>query len=153
MASGPGLLLVEDDPADARLIQRAILKVEIPARVIHVADGDDAVAYLLGEGKYADRETHPYPWLILLDVKLPRRSGLEVLRWIRAQSGNIASTPVVMFSSSSHSVDINSAYLSGANSYLVKPETNMQLQSMLNVVKSYWFMHNQMPRPVTPTAG
>ena len=147
IANGAVLLLVEDDPADARLIQRAIAKVEIPAKVVHVPDGDEAVTYLLGEGKYADREAYPLPWLVLLDVKLPRRSGIEVLQWIRTQRGPIAATPVVMFSSSSHSVDINSAYLSGANSYLVKPETNMQLQSMLNVVKSYWFMHSQLPKP------
>jgi CheY-like chemotaxis protein len=143
--TNPVLLLVEDDPADARLIQRAISKVEIPAKVIHLSDGDQAVAYLSGEGEYADREMHPLPWLMLVDVKLPKRSGIEVLRWVREQETDLSSTPIVMFSSSSHGMDINSAYHYGANSYLVKPESSHQLQSMMSLVKSYWFLATQLP--------
>jgi CheY-like chemotaxis protein len=141
----PVLLLIEDDPADARLIQRAIEKVDIPAKVVHLTDGDKAVSYLAGEGEYGNREQYPLPWLMLVDVKLPKRSGIEVLQWVRAQEGFISSTPVVMFSSSSHGVDINAAYHYGANSYLVKPESSHQLQSMLSVVKSYWFLVSQFP--------
>jgi len=140
------LLLVEDDPADAKLIQRALSKVQMPAKIIHVADGDKAVEYFEGSDGFTDREKYPLPWLVLLDVKLPRRSGLEVLQWLRKQSEPYASVPVVMLSSSSHGVDINTAYHYGANSYLVKPETTHQLESMLSLVKSYWFMHNQLPR-------
>jgi CheY-like chemotaxis protein len=141
----PVLLLVEDDPADVRLMQRAFSKIDIPARILHVTDGDQAVAYLSGEGQYADREQYPLPWMMLLDIKLPRRSGLEVLQWVRQQSGDISALPVVVFSSSSHGVDVNSAYHYGANSYLVKPESSHQLQSMLSLLKSYWFMANQLP--------
>jgi CheY-like chemotaxis protein len=140
------LLLVEDDPADAKLIQRALSKVQMPAKFMHVADGDEAVEYFQGAGRYADRDAYPLPWLVLLDVKLPRRSGIEVLKWLRAQTEPYASTPVVMLSSSGHGVDINTAYLHGANSYLVKPETSNQLESMMSLVKSYWFLHNQLPR-------
>ena len=145
VATQPVLLLVEDDPADARLLQRALGKIEMGARVVHLPDGDAAVDYLAGTGKYADRNEYPLPWLILLDIKMPRRSGLEVLKWIRHQNGDVSATPVVMFSSSSHGVDINTAYHYGANSYLVKPETTFQLESMLNLVKSYWFVANQLP--------
>lgn len=145
MVANPVLLLVEDDPADARLLLRALGKIEIGARVIHLADGDAAVEYLSGEGKYADRNEYPPPWLILLDIKMPRRSGIEVLQWIRRQNGDVSATPVVMFSSSSHGVDINTAYHYGANSYLVKPETTFQLESMLSLVKSYWFVANHLP--------
>jgi CheY-like chemotaxis protein len=141
----PVLLLVEDDPADARLIQRALSKVDIPAKLLHVSDGDQAVAYLSGDGKYADRAHFPLPWLMMVDIKLPRRSGLEVLQWVRQQPGDIAATPVIIFSSSSHGVDVNSAYHYGANSYLVKPESSHQLQSMLSLIKSYWFMASQLP--------
>jgi CheY-like chemotaxis protein len=141
----PVLLLVEDDPADARLIQRALQKIDLEARVLHLPDGDQAVAYLSGAVPYADRDQHPLPWLIMLDIKMPRRSGLEVLQWIRAQENDVALTPVVVFSSSSHGVDVNSAYHYGANSYLVKPETSHQLENMLNLVKSYWFIANQLP--------
>lgn len=140
------LLLVEDDPADARLIQRALNKVEMPATIVHVADGDAAVDYFAGAGEYADRKKYPLPWLVLLDVKLPRRSGIEVLQWLREQQQEYSTTPVVMLSSSSHGVDINTAYRYGANSYLVKPETTHRLESMLSLVKSYWFMHNEMPQ-------
>ncbi|GAC1652471.1 MAG: response regulator [Acidobacteriaceae bacterium] len=145
MAAEPVLLLVEDDAADAHLIKRALKKVEMPARVVHVRNGDEAVAYMAGEEMYGDRLKHPLPKLVLLDVKLPRRSGLEVLRWVRQQNGAVAAVPVVMFTSSSHSVDINTAYLYGVNSYLVKPETTAQLESMLNLLKSYWFMVNRQP--------
>jgi CheY-like chemotaxis protein len=146
------LLLVEDDLADARLIQRAISKVEMPATVVHVADGDEAVHYFEGSGKFTDREKFPLPWLVVLDVKLPRRSGIEVLQWLRQQPKEYSSTPVVMLSSSSHSVDINTAYHYGANSYLVKPETTHRLESMMSLLKSYWFMHNEMPRTRGNTA-
>lgn len=141
----PVLLLVEDDPADVRLMQRAFSKIDVPARVVHVGDGDQAVAYLSGEGQYADRETYPLPWVMLLDIKLPRRSGLEVLQWVRQQAGDLSALPVVIFSSSSHGVDVNSAYHHGANSYLVKPESSHQLQSMLSLLKSYWLMANELP--------
>lgn len=145
MSTQPVLLLVEDDPADARLIQRALQKIQLDARVVHVADGDKAVAYLNGENGFEDRREFPLPWLIMLDIKMPRRSGIEVLQWIRNQKNEVASTPVIVFSSSSHGVDINTAYHYGANSYLVKPETSHQLESMLNLVKSYWFLASQLP--------
>ena len=148
MVRMPVLLLVEDDPADAHLIQRGLQKIELPARVVHLVNGDQAVDYMAGDDGFTDREAHPLPWLILLDIKLPRRSGLEVLQWIRDQDGPIASTPVVIFSSSSHSVDIHHAYQSGANSFLVKPETSSQLEGMLSLLKSYWFVHNRLPAAV-----
>ncbi len=136
----PMLLLVEDDPADAVLIQRSLQKAEIPAHVVHVRDGDEAVGYLSG----ASGE-RPLPWLILMDLKLPRRSGLEVLQWIRQQKSDVSRVPVVMLSSSHHTVDIQRAYQSGVNSYLVKPETSDALLSMMTVLKTYWFYNNQTP--------
>ena len=145
MSADAVLLLVEDDPADTRLIQRALQKIEFNARLVHLPDGDAAVAYLSGVGEYADRTKHPLPWLIMLDIKMPRRSGLEVLQWIRDQEVDVSAIPVIIFSSSSHGVDINSAYEYGANSYLVKPETSHQLESMLNLVKSYWFVASHLP--------
>lgn len=145
MSTQPVLLLVEDDPADARLIQRALQKIQLEARIVHVADGDKAVAYLNGENGFEDRGQFPLPWLIMLDIKMPRRSGLEVLQWVRDQEVDVSAIPVVIFSSSSHGVDINSAYEYGANSYLVKPETSHQLESMLNLVKSYWFVASHLP--------
>ncbi|SRR5690242_16399003 len=138
------LLLVEDDPADAVLIQRSIQKVGIPAQVVHLKDGDEAVAYLSGESSKKG-----LPWLILMDLKLPRRSGLEVLQWIRQQNSDVSRVPVIMLSSSHHTVDIQRAYQFGVNSYLVKPETSDALLSMMTVLKTYWFYNNQNPQIVS----
>ena len=142
----PMLLLVEDDPADAVLIQRSIERAGIPAQVVHLKDGDEAVAYLSAE---SSRSSSSLPWLILMDLKLPRRSGLEVLQWIRQQKSGISRVPVVMLSSSHHSVDIQRAYQYGVNSYLVKPETSDALLSMMTVLKTYWFYNNQNPQVVS----
>lgn len=140
------LLLVEDDPADAVLIQRSIQKVGIPAQVVHLKDGDEAVAYLSAE---SSKPSTALPWLILMDLKLPRRSGLEVLQWIREQRSDISRVPVIMLSSSHHAVDIQRAYQYGVNSYLVKPETSDALLSMMTVLKTYWFYNNQNPPVVS----
>jgi CheY-like chemotaxis protein len=110
--------------------------------VVHLKDGDEAVAFLSGESPQAEA---PLPWLILMDLKLPRRSGLEVLQWIRQQKSDVARVPVVMLSSSHHAVDIQRAYQYGVNSYLVKPETSDALLSMMTVLKTYWFDNNQNP--------
>jgi CheY-like chemotaxis protein len=139
----PILLLVEDDPADARLILRALERVEIPAQLVHVKDGDAAVEYLAAETANVSNEPVAATQLVILDLKLPRRSGLEVLQWIRKQESNISRVPVIMLSSSHHGVDIERAYQYGVNSYLVKPETSDQLLSMMTLLKNYWFYNNK----------
>lgn len=144
MSSGQVILVVEDDPNDVLLIQRAFGKARILNPVRTVSHGDDAVAYLSGAGPFADREAYPFPVLVLLDLKLPRRSGLEVLGWIRSQPG-LKRLPIVVLTSSKESIDINRAYDLGANSYLVKP---VGFDSLLELVKSlevYWMMLNQNP--------
>lgn len=138
------ILVVEDDPNDVMLIQRAFVKSRILNPVRIVSHGDEAVAYLSGEGQFADREAYPFPVLVLLDLKLPRRSGLEVLAWIRSLPG-LKRLPIVVLTSSKESIDINRAYDLGANSYLVKP---VGFDSLLELVKSlevYWMMLNQNP--------
>ena len=114
------VLLVEDDQDHVLLVQRAFSKANLvnPLRVVR--DGEDAIAYLQGTGAYTDRSRHPLPSLILLDMKLPRKSGLEVLSWLRG-TPPISQTPVVVLSSSAESGDIQKAYALGVNSYLVKP--------------------------------
>lgn len=141
---GQVILVVEDDPNDLLLIQRAFGKARILNPLQSVGNGDDAVAYLAGEGPFADRQRHPFPVLVLLDLKLPRRSGLEVLEWIRAQTG-LKRLPVVVLTSSKQATDVNRAYDLGANSYLVKP---VGFDSLLELVKSlevYWLILNQKP--------
>lgn len=144
-AADATVLLVEDNSTDVILIRRAFDKARLvnPIRVLD--DGDAAVAYLSGEGPYANRATYPLPILLLLDLKLPRRSGLEVLEWLRAQP-TLRRLPVVMLTSSREDRDVNKAYDHGVNSYLVKPVEFDDLIEMLKTVNLYWLLLNERPR-------
>jgi CheY-like chemotaxis protein len=138
------ILLVEDNDDDQILMRRAFTQANLANPIHGVSDGDEAIAYLKGDGKYADRETYPLPILILLDLKLPKRSGDEVLRWLRAQPG-LKRMPVAILTSSKETVDINRAYDLGANAYLVKP---VGFESLVDLVKSlnlFWLILNEVP--------
>jgi len=139
------ILLVEDDPSDARLIQRALTKVGVTDPVVRLTNGEDAVSYLKGEEPYHNRRSYPLPTLLLLDIKLPKRNGFEVLEWVRRQHTALRRTPVVMLTSSRHSVDVNRAYDLGVNSYVVKPETAEQLGVIAKLMKDYWVETNENP--------
>jgi len=139
------ILLIEDDPADARLIQRALGKVDIPEPVLRLTNGEDAISYLRGDHPYGNRNSYPFPTLVLLDIKLPKRNGFEVLEWIRNQRTTTRRTLVVMMTSSRHSVDVGRAYDLGVNSYLVKPESTEQLLNIAQLIKQYWLDCNEGP--------
>jgi CheY-like chemotaxis protein len=138
------ILIVEDDPYDSKLILRSVRKARIlnPTRLLE--DGASAIAYLAGEPPYDDRDTYPLPVVLLLDLKLPRKSGLEVLEWLRVQPA-LSRLPVVVLTSSAESSDINRAYDLGANSYLVKPVDSAALVDMLKTVELYWLFSNTKP--------
>jgi len=138
------ILIVEDDPDDLALLRRAFRKARFVNPIMEVTDGDAAIAYLSGEGRYADRSEHPFPELVLLDLKLPRRSGHEVLQWIREEAG-ISDLPVVVLTASRENADLTKAYALGANSYLVKPATFRQLQEMVETLDLYWMVFNVRP--------
>ena len=150
MSESHTILIVEDNPTDVMLIRRALARLKIANPVQVIADGDRAVDYLSGHDDYADRMQFPLPALILLDLKLPRRSGLEVLEWLRRQEG-LRRMPVVMLTSSRQSDDVNRAYDLGANSYLVKTVEFDGLQEMLGTINTYWIDWNEKP-DVAPTA-
>ncbi len=141
-------MLVDDNPDDVFLIERAFRRANMSAPFA-VSDGEEAVSYLAGEGAYADRQRHPLPALMLLDLKLPRLSGLEVLRWLREQPG-LSRLPVVVLTSSRENADINLAYDLCANSYLVKPVSPDALQEMINTLDLYWARINQKPELSRP---
>lgn len=142
------ILLVEDDPTDVLMIRRALSKAGVKNPVHVASDGDAAVAYLSGAGIYADRTLHPLPLLALLDLKLPRRSGHEVLAWIRAEPV-LRRLPIVVLTSSRESIDLARAYDLGVNSYLVKPVDSAALVDMMTAVRRYWLEVNQPPEMMT----
>jgi DNA-binding response OmpR family regulator len=138
------LLHVEDDPNDVLLLQRAFRKANAQLAIHSVSDGDKAVAYLSGADEFADREKHPLPSVVLLDLKMPRKSGLEVLAWIRAEQ-KVRRLIVIIFTSSKHDEDVNKAYDLGANSYLVKPVGFDMLVELCKMLQQYWFNTNERP--------
>ena len=138
------VLWVEDDADDVLLIGRAIRKAGLEQPAL-ARDGTEAVAYLSGSGEYADRDAHPFPSLILLDLKLPKMSGFEVLQWIRERA-EVCRVPVVMFTSSKERADIDRAYELGANAYLVKSVDHNNLVEALKRMRDFWLDLN-----VTPT--
>jgi CheY-like chemotaxis protein len=140
------ILHVEDDANDVLLLKRAAEKASLPVNLITVSDGDLAISYLSAERVYADRHRFPLPELVLLDLKLPRRSGIEVLQWMR-QVPEIRRIPVVILTSSHHNLDIEQAYDAGANSYLVKPVGFDALMEIVRRIDGYWFGLNQTPTP------
>jgi CheY-like chemotaxis protein len=143
--SSQSILLAEDDPDDVFLMQRAFTKARLPNPLHVVADGEEAICYLSGDGPYSDRHRFPIPMLMLLDLKLPRRNGLEVLGWIRRQSCALRRLPVVVLTSSKQAVDVNCAYELGANSYFVKPVTFEGLQQLVTTLQLYWLTMSQKP--------
>ena len=144
MNSKPVILHVEDDPNDVVLVGLAFRKADLAINLQVVNDGEQAVQYLSGEGPYADRHTFPIPALVLLDVKLPRRSGLEVLSWARGCE-QLRRLPIVMLTSSNQAADVNRAYDLMANSYLVKPSALEDLVELVKKVTAYWLELNVKP--------
>jgi CheY-like chemotaxis protein len=138
------ILLAEDDANDVLLIQRAFQRNLVANPVQVVRDGDEAVAYLSGQAPFADRERHPLPVLMLMDLKMPRKSGLEVLEWVRQQPG-LKRLPIIVLTSSNQSPDINRAYELGANSYLVKPAGFDSLLDLVKNLDMYWLILNERP--------
>src|SRR5262245_13616336 len=108
------ILVTEDDPTDVLLLRRAFERAGIPSRLEVVSNGEEAISYLAGEGTYADRNLHPLPSVVLLDIKLPRTSGIDVLAWIRRQP-EMNRLPVIMLTSSGRAADLRRAYEAGAS--------------------------------------
>jgi CheY-like chemotaxis protein len=131
------LLFADDDEPGTFLTQRAFKAAGIEEPIVSVTNGDDAIAYL-SSGK-------PLPRLALLDQNLPRRTGLEVLEWIRKES-SVAALPVLLLSGSEYESDVQTAYLLGANGYLVKPSTYEETVEMAKAIKAFWFGVNRGPR-------
>ena len=139
------ILLVEDNPTDVLLIQRAFRKANVNVPLQVVGDGENAVLYLSGQEPYSDRNRYPLPVLILLDLKLPRKSGTEVLEWLRQQPV-IKRLPVVVLTSSKEYADINHVYDLGANAYMSKPVAFDNLVKIVKTLNMHWIIFNEKPQ-------
>jgi CheY-like chemotaxis protein len=131
------VLVAEDNADDALLLQRAIDKAGIIARVKIVCDGEELLQYLQGRGPYANRELSPLPSLVILDLKMPRKNGLEVLKWM-SENPDLAVVPTIVLSASNLEDDVRAAYNLGANTYFVKPTTFADLVDTMRTVETYW---------------
>lgn len=138
------ILIVEDNPYEADLVKRCLKKLLPPERVVHLDDGAEALDFIFAQGDYAFREGAGLPRLILLDIKVPKVSGLEILARLR-EHPRTAMVPIVMFSSSRETRDLYDAYNKGANSYVVKPIDFADLENTINALVKYWLDINYFP--------
>lgn len=138
------ILQVEDDPNDVFFLKHAMKNVGMTNPMQVVSDGQEAINYLSGAGKFVDREKYPLPGLILLDLKLPFVMGLDVLKWIRDQPNLVP--VVIILTASAEDEDIASAYHLGANAFLTKPSEASKLQDIVKAIKDFWLTHNSLPR-------
>jgi two-component system, response regulator len=138
------ILLVEDNPDDELLTLRALNKNRISNPVIVAHDGAEALDYLFGTGQYAGRDLHDQPALILLDLKLPKVDGLEVLRRVK-EDPRMRLVPVVVLTTSNEQTDIAQGYRFGANSYIRKPVDFERFNEAIGRLARYWFSHNAFP--------
>jgi CheY-like chemotaxis protein len=143
------ILIVEDNDDHALLLKHGFKQANLINPLQVVRDGDEAIAYLKGEGKFSNRAEYPLPALVLLDLKMPRRDGFEVLEWIRRQPG-LSSMRVVVLTTSDEMRDINRAYALGANSFLVKPIKFDDFVQLSQAIKGYWLWMSRAPQAYRP---
>ena len=136
------ILHIENDADDVFLMQRAFKKAGHLNPVASVENGEQGVAYLTGNGRFANRDDYPLPAVILLDWNMPLMSGADFLRWIRGQA-TLKRLPVVVLTSSNNDADMHEAYELGANGFIVKPRSNDAFQLMALAFTSYWLQWNR----------
>lgn len=138
------ILLAKDNEDYALLFRRALKSARIDASLDVVHDGQEAVNYLAGADGYADRDKHPFPKLLLLDLRMPRMDGFEVLSAIRQRLG-FTQLPVIVLTHSDNPADVRRAYELGATSYFRKPDSLEGLDEMIHVLHAYWLKFNHFP--------
>jgi len=143
-ASKRAILLVEDNPDDEVLTLRALEKNAIMNEIVVARDGAEALDYIFGQGQYAGRDVSDWPQIMLLDLKLPKIDGLEVLRRVR-EDERTRYMPVVILTSSIEEQDLISGYRLGANSYIQKPVDFSQVVESVRQLGLYWLVMNQLP--------
>ena len=144
MKAAYAILLVEDNPADVKITQRALRESAAPVELIVVRDGQEAIEYLLRQGTNADNAEWRIPNLILLDLNLPRLTGIQVLERIRATPA-LRATPVVVLTTSRRHEDIEQVYAAGANTYIEKPQDFNRFVQVLQTIQRYWLEMALLP--------
>ncbi len=139
------VLLVEDDPNDALLVRTVFERAVGTATLVHFGDGDAAIRYLAKDPPYDTRDDPPKPTMMLLDIKLPKRSGFDVLSWTRSQSSALRRLPILMLTSSGQQADIDRAFELGATAYLQKPSRPRVLSEMVTDLKNFWIKWAEVP--------
>ena len=145
------ILLAEDNEDHVLLTKRAFRMAGLLNPVVTVENGEEAIAYLKGEGKFANRSEFPLPTLLLLDLKMPRKNGFEVLEWLRTQPA-LSSLRVVVLTTSDRILDVNRAYQLGANSFLTKPVDFRDFVQLSTAIKGYWLWMSRAPEVERPRA-
>lgn len=138
------ILLVEDDPAHAEIVRRSLANFRVANHIVHVEDGQQALDYLFRQENYADPLISPKPSLILLDLRLPKVDGLEVLRQIK-EDLNFKKIPIVILTTSAAESDLAEAYTHGVGSYLVKPVDFAKFTELMESFGFYWLAWNRYP--------
>lgn len=138
------ILLAEDNEDHALLTRRAFKQAGLINPLFVVEDGEQAIAYLKGEGKFSNRSEYPLPTLLLLDLKMPHKNGFEVLDWLRRQP-TLAALRVVVLTTSDQIHDVNRAYQLGANSFLTKPVDFRDFVQLSSAIKGYWLWLSRAP--------
>ncbi|HEY8689822.1 MAG TPA: response regulator [Chitinophagaceae bacterium] len=139
------VLLVEDNASDAEMTTRALKKNNLSNKLLHLTDGSEALDFIFAEGEYSGRQMENIPKVILLDLKMPKVSGIEVLRRIKTDE-RTRKIPVVMLTSSKEDPDIEACYALGVNSYVVKPVDFNEFQKAISNVGLFWLIINQPPQ-------
>ncbi len=139
------ILLVEDTISDAELTIRALKKNHLANNIVHLKDGAEAIDFIFGEGQYAGRDITKQPKVILLDLKMPKLSGIEVLRRLKADE-RTKKIPVVVLTSSKEDPDIRTCYELGVNSYIVKPVEFSAFVKAISELGMYWLLLNEPPK-------
>ena len=139
------IILVEDNPSDADLIKRALNKNNVANKILHLKDGQEVIDYLFGEGQWKGRTTANTPKVILLDLKMPKVSGIDVLKRIKSNQETMG-IPVVVLTSSKEDPDIKECYKLGVNSYVVKPVGFEDFSRTVAQLGLYWLLINQQPK-------
>ena len=144
------ILYVEDEEADIFLLRHAFKKAGLSAVSLQaVSDGETAIRYLSGAGQYSNRQEYPLPALVLLDLKMPGTSGLDVLAWIRQQP-HLCALVVITLSSSANPADVRRAYELGANSFIEKPSGTEQTIRLAQALSNWWLEQNRFAPPTEP---